>query len=301
MLLAPDPKVERVPLEGAASFAVREFRQAGFSYPWHQHREAELTLIVRGSGLRYVGDSAEPFAPGDLCLLGGGLPHAWRSPPGGRKGVYSIVVQFDPAVWGGAFLSLPEMRGVKRLVERAGRGLQFTGPARERAAAGLHRLVEEPPRRRLTAVLDLLQQLAEVRTARPLALGMWEQAGRPVGSRINAVLEQIHRRHAEPLIQAAFAREHHLSPAGFSRFFRRAIGKPFVAYVNDLRVGEACRRLLETDATVAEIAFGVGFGNLSNFNRCFRLARGVAPREFRRRAWGLRAESAPPAGRGRQN
>lgn len=62
------------------------------------------------------------------------------------------------------------------------------------------------------------------------------------------------------------------------------MGKTFVAYVNDLRLGEACRLLLETDATVAEIAYRVGFGNLSNFNQCFRQARGTTPREFRRRA-----------------
>ncbi|MCX6969456.1 MAG: helix-turn-helix domain-containing protein, partial [Verrucomicrobia bacterium] len=45
---------------------------------------------------------------------------------------------------------------------------------------------------------------------------------------------------------------------------------------------EACRQLLESKRTISEIAFDVGFGNLSNFNRAFRLARGMAPGEFRR-------------------
>lgn len=175
MVLPRDPKLERVPLAGAGSFAVREFRQARFESPWHQHREAELTWILRGSGLRYVGDSAEPFAPGDLCLLGGGLPHAWISPLRSRAGVHSLVVQFDPTMWGADFWRLPEMRGVARLLGRADRGLQFSGAVRDRAAAQLLGLAALPPRRRLAPLLALLQQLAEARLARPLALAAWKK------------------------------------------------------------------------------------------------------------------------------
>ncbi len=284
MILSRDPRWERVPLQETGSFAVREFRQARFDYPWHQHREAELTLIVRGSGLRYVGDSAEEFASGDLCLLAGGLPHSWRSPAQGPAGVYSIVVQFDPAKWGEAFWQLPEMRGVARLLARAARGLQFLGPVRGQVAAQLVELAAQPPRRRLLPLLGVLQQLAEARTARSLALVPRQQEASPVSGRIKAVLEQIHRHYDEPLSQSALARRHHLSASGFSRCFRRAIGKTFVAYVSDLRLSAACRLLLETEATVADIAFRVGFGNLSNFNRCFRGARGVTPRDFRRQA-----------------
>ncbi|MBC8009335.1 MAG: helix-turn-helix transcriptional regulator [Burkholderiales bacterium] len=88
----------------------------------------------------------------------------------------------------------------------------------------------------------------------------------------------------EAISQAEVARLAGMSPSAFSRFFRREVGKTFQAYLADLRLGIACRQLIETDQRVSEIAFAAGFGNLSNFNRLFQRSRGVAPREFRRRA-----------------
>jgi len=54
-----------------------------------------------------------------------------------------------------------------------------------------------------------------------------------------------------------------------------------VAYVNELRIREVCRALLETDQPVTEIAYAAGFSNLSHFHQQFRQLVGRAPREYR--------------------
>ena len=77
------------------------------------------------------------------------------------------------------------------------------------------------------------------------------------------------------------ARHVGLSPKSFSRFFKKNTGKPFIQYVNELRVGLACRRLMQSEASVSEICYATGFRNLSNFNRQFRDRKGLSPREFR--------------------
>ncbi|MFM8803169.1 MAG: helix-turn-helix domain-containing protein, partial [Planctomycetia bacterium] len=74
-----------------------------------------------------------------------------------------------------------------------------------------------------------------------------------------------------------------LSPAGFSRFFRRMTGRTFVGWGHEVRIGHACRLLVHTDRSVLDISMASGFANLSNFNRVFRRLRGRTPREFRRR------------------
>jgi len=67
----------------------------------------------------------------------------------------------------------------------------------------------------------------------------------------------------------------------FSRFFRLHTGKTFPEFVNELRIGRACRLLAEGEMNVTEIAFACGFGNLSNFNRQFHRLRHTSPSAFR--------------------
>lgn len=53
-------------------------------------------------------------------------------------------------------------------------------------------------------------------------------------------------------------------------------------YTTGLRLARIARALIETDATVAEIAFANGFNNLANFNRRFRQHFGCSPTSYRR-------------------
>lgn len=284
MQVLPQPVLERVPRSGAASLAVRDFRLPAFRHPWHQHPEVELTWILKGRGLRHVGDSVEPFQEGDCCLLGANLPHTWLSRT--RGGVRSLVVQFDPAIWGSEWQRLPEFAAIRSLLDRAARGLRFESSAASRLRGRLEENTGRPLRQ-FTAVLEVLDELARVKRVRPLSLTPWGSRTRPpCDPRLGQVLAYLTRQTGGPVSQAEAAALARLTPAAFSRFFRREVGKTFRAYVTDIRLGEVCRQLLETNRTISEVAFGAGFGNLSNFNRAFRAARGVPPSEFRRRARG---------------
>ncbi len=280
MQLPSRPLIEQVPLPGPVSLTVREFKLPAFTYPWHQHPEVELTWIVKGSGLRYVGDSVESFHEGDFCLLGPHLPHTWLSSKSKRTKVQSLVVQFDPARWGNDLLRLPEFVRITNLLKRAARGLCFN----PRLGARLSRKIldERSPLCRFTALLEILGELASRRDARTLALAPWPLGRRHApDARLRKVLAYLSENVGGPICQAEAARLVGLTPAAFSRFFRRSVGKTFQAYLTDMRISEVCRQLLETERSISEIAFNAGFGNLSNFNRAFRIVRGMSPGTFR--------------------
>lgn len=72
-----------------------------------------------------------------------------------------------------------------------------------------------------------------------------------------------------------------MTESGFCHFFKKRAQKSFIDFLNDLRVGEAARMLLETTNTISEISYDCGFNNISNFNRIFKKRKGVTPSEFR--------------------
>ena len=77
------------------------------------------------------------------------------------------------------------------------------------------------------------------------------------------------------------ARKVHMEQASLCRVFKRSTGTTMTAYVNGLRVGAAAQMLTQTDRSIVEIGFDVGFGNYSNFNRQFKRIKGHGPRVLR--------------------
>jgi AraC-like DNA-binding protein len=84
------------------------------------------------------------------------------------------------------------------------------------------------------------------------------------------------------------AREAGLSPFHFLRLFSGALGVTPHQYLVRSRLRHAARLLADEERRISDIAFDVGFGDLSNFARTFRRAAGVTPRAYRRAARGDR-------------
>lgn len=78
------------------------------------------------------------------------------------------------------------------------------------------------------------------------------------------------------------AAELNLSRAHFSRMFKRVVGRTPQRYVMMWRVRQAQRMLLESDASVGEIAERVGYGDVHFFSRQFKQETGISPGRFRK-------------------
>jgi AraC-like DNA-binding protein len=84
------------------------------------------------------------------------------------------------------------------------------------------------------------------------------------------------------------ARETGLSPFHFLRLFSAVLGATPHQYLVRSRLRHAARLLADDTRTITDVAFDVGFGDLSNFVRTFHRAAGVSPRHFRAAAKGDR-------------
>jgi AraC-like DNA-binding protein len=267
---------------GANSYVAYRYATSAFPFLWHYHPEYELTLIMEGSGERMVGDSHEYFFPGDLVLLGPGLPHTWVS----EMQSAAVVVQFAESFIA-PLLQYPECERIRQLLARTSQGLAFPVAGLGKGGdlmASIIRLPAAKSAGRITGLLDVLQALAGSRSiARPLASPYFQPAmGKKTEGRIGKVFQYIHQHSADTVSLGEMAALINLSESAFCKFFKRTTGKTFSDYLTDIRIGQACHLLSESDETISEVAYRSGFESLTYFNRVFLRKKGMRPREFRK-------------------
>jgi AraC-like DNA-binding protein len=256
---------------------------------WHYHPETQLVWTARGHGLRCVGRSVERFEPGDLVLLGANLPHMWAA---ADHEAISTVIHFLPERWGADFWQLPEVHKLGGLLAAAARGLRFTGPEARKVGRAIENLAAQPAHNleSLIRFLGICRRLVHTPHYSLNALPA-EEGGAERDPRLDQVLEWIQRRAAEPITQEQAAAEVGMSPAAFSRWFKRCVGHVFHRHLNELRVALVCARLSSGPESITEAAFQSGYNNLANFNRRFREVTGFTPSEFRLRARRMQQDS----------
>lgn len=110
-----------------------------------------------------------------------------------------------------------------------------------------------------------------------------DQATAGAGYRLGRVVSYIEEHHADELTLERLAALIGCSPAYLSRLFHAEIGQPPFVYINRVRIRHACTMLRRSDSSVTEIAYDVGYNNVSFFNRYFRKVMDCSPREYRRR------------------
>jgi AraC-like DNA-binding protein len=266
-------------------FAFKGIRAAGFECPWQVHPEYELILVLKGNGYRIVGDSVAPIAPPDLVLLGPGLPHIWQNDPTGDRpsGVHVLLIQFGTDFLNDSLLKLPAFEPLRRLLlERARRGIHFGGMTCKQVTGLMHGMLKARGPERILLFLRILVLLAESTDGRFLAsAGFTAETQSYDQNRMDRVMQFMNTCLDRAVRLSEVARIACLSEGAFSRFFRAHTGKTFTRFLNELRIGRACRLLVESDKTITEVSYACGFTNLSNFNRQFLRLKTVCPRQFR--------------------
>ena len=268
------------------SFSIREDIHPHLYNHWHYHPEVELTLIRKGKGIRLVGDSMQPFTDGDLILLGANVPHLWRNDaayfePSSGLSIEAIAIHFKPAFWGSVFLELPEMVSVKKLLERAQRGLRITGLTHTGVISAMGEIIHTQGVARIELLLYMLRLIASSEGTEPLSsTGFVQSFNANDTDRIDLIFNYTFTHFKEPLSIEKIASAVNLSPHSFCRYFKTRTLKTYWQFLLEVRIGYACKLLIENKQNISQIAFEAGFSNLSNFNRQFKAIMRLTPQQY---------------------
>ncbi|MFS4418073.1 helix-turn-helix domain-containing protein [Maribacter sp. 2307ULW6-5] len=258
-----------------------------FDHPWHFHPELELTLILESQGIRYIGDNISRFKEGDLVLLGSNLPHLWQNTKehfekeDGRS--RSITLQIPPDFIGTPFKNAPELQPLVQLFKMAERGIHFPDQLGQQLMPLLMNLNNRSGLRKWVGVFDILSQLTEATAFELLASpGYLKQGATKDFDVMNKIFEHIGNNVHNKITLQEMADMACLTKPSFCRFFKQRTGKPFFVFLNEYRIKNAKRMLLENKGqSIGTIATQSGFPSVQHFNAKFKeLNNGLTPTNY---------------------
>jgi AraC-like DNA-binding protein len=281
-----NPDLEVVQIRRGESFKAWSHGYPFHTVRWHFHPEYEIHQVVATDGRYFVGDFIGEFEPGNLVLTGPNLPHNWVSdlPDGVTIPLRGRIIQFSEEFIGGAMKVLPELSGVGALLEASRRGVLFASDTSRELAPLMEEMMEAQGVRRVELFMAIIGILSRDHDARPLSNPDYlpDPSGY-MSAGMNKALAFIRENLTRPFGEAELAAIAGQTQSAFSRSFRRHTGMSLVRYVKRLRINLACQILMsDSQATITDICFEVGFNNLSNFNRQFLAEKGMPPSRFRR-------------------
>ncbi len=279
------PQLHKLPLSPDSSFIYMNWECNYFDKAWHFHKEYELVLIDRTEGTRFIGDQVSFFKESDLMLIGPNIPHLYRNTEDYYQGrnlvAKSHFIHFTDDFLGNSFFDLPEMKMVRKLLDKSSLGLEITGKANAYVKNQLRQMNLETPAKRLVKLLDILVFLSTSRELEPILSTAFTANNSNDTDRIDTVFQFILKNYKNEIYIEEIAEKLNMSIASFSRYFKHHTRKTFSNYVTEIRISHACRLLMEGNHSISEICYQSGFENQSNFYRHFKKHTGIIPKEYK--------------------
>ena len=265
------------------------FREGAVTRRPTWHERLELLIPLDGPMTERMGDLEAALEPGDVLVVDHLKPHQVADSPGLDSRV--VVLSFLPECLFSAG-SPPTDAAFLIPFHRSIEGRPHVLRARSSLAAEAHdalaRLLRfhfdlSVPHREAGCKAWLLVLLSSmIQEFRGSMLERAELLRRQaLAVRLKPVLDRVRDQYAVRFPLGAAARLAGMSPAVFSRAFKRASGMTFSQYVNRVRMTHAVALLEETGESVAAIACRLGFCDQSHFDRRFRQTFGRTPTQHR--------------------
>jgi AraC-like DNA-binding protein len=265
------------------SFSARQDLVPYINNRWHYHHEVELIHFKKGEGTQFIGDNIKRFKSGDVVIVGSNLPHYWRFDDTyfeeNTKVTADVrVAHFTENFWGENFLDLPENNNLKTILEKAKRGLQITGKPRHIVAELLEQLISCSGSRRIILLMEALSSISNCKQLSSLSsIGFKPSVVDIEGNRINAIYEYSLKNFKNKIQLEEIAEVANISPNSFCRYFKSRTKKTYSQFLIELRVGHACKLLIENNQCLKRLCYESGFNNFTSFHKYFKMVTGKSP------------------------
>jgi AraC-like DNA-binding protein len=253
----------------------------------HRHEEIQLTLIIKGEGTLLVGNIMHPFKANEVYLIGADVPHVFksdltRSVPGCEQTVHALTIFFNPKGKLASLFDLPELKSVHTFFSSHHSGFRVPQADFTDIAGRIQSIQSSSGLDQLMQFFQLLRSLSALENIRALAPDLQLQTFSDYeGLRISNIYNYIMQHYQRDISLEEVAAAAFMTPQAFCRYFKKHTRVTFVTFLNEIRINEACKKLIEgAHSSVSAVAYECGFNSITNFNRVFKSTTGKSPRQY---------------------
>lgn len=249
--------------------------------PIHTQNGWELSYIICGEGLMFIGNEKQRFCKGEVMLIPPGITHGFffDSDSADESGcIHNITLMFASDLLTRLAHILPELVQTDKFLNNRRIPRRYVG----NTAIGIARLLEKMrtlnPTERLPLILKLLILITENVESEEIEASISNR------SIINAERFRIYCKcnFCRQITLEDAAAYMNMNKSALCKFVKRHTGQTFTEYINSLRLENASRLLISTNDSACDIAYDCGFTSIPYFHRLFSRKYGISPGVFRK-------------------
>jgi AraC-like DNA-binding protein len=248
----------------------------------HQHEEIQISLIVEGEGTLIVGDSVNYYTKGDVLIIGGHLPHVFKSDISTFKNSQMLSLFFTETSFGNQFFNLEELKEVFSFFIKSKQGFKLASNIKIIKEL-FYSLQNASKLEKFILLLQVLKVCSKSKTKNLSSFLYEKKYSDTEGNRMRNIFEYTMNHFQSDISLNTIAEVANMTKNAFCKYFKRRTNKTYFQFLNELRIENSCKLLLKSrETSIASIAEQSGFNNISNFNRQFQIYKQQSPSMFRK-------------------
>ncbi|MEM9648399.1 MAG: AraC family transcriptional regulator [Bacteroidota bacterium] len=256
-------------------------REHVFYNQLHQHGEIQISFVEKGFGSLVVGDTISEYKENDILVIGGFLPHVFRSEPKATNQSVMCTLFFDKDAFGETFFDIPDLASLEGFFQKSKHGIKVL--SNKNAIIALFNSLSKQNKVEQVATLLLVLNLISNAKTTPLSSFVYKKMySDDEGKRMGDVFRFAMEKFQEPITLDQVSDVANMSKNAFCRYFKKRTNKTFFQFLIEIRVEQASKHISSgAEQSISLIAEGCGFKNMANFNRKFKQIKGCTPSQYR--------------------
>lgn len=257
-------------------------RDIAFYDKLHQHEEIQLSFIIEGEGTLIVGDTINYYTKGDVLIIGGNIPHVFKSDNKPIEKSHMLSLFFTKQSFGNGFFELEELKELEGFFKRAKHGFKIT--SRLKLIKDLFLKIEESTKLNRFIILLQLLKIASKCNYKSLSSFIYDKKySDNEGNRMRNVFEYTMNHFKKEITLNSISEVANMTKNAFCKYFKKRTNKTYIQFLTELRIEHASKLLLSNkDLSISEVCEKSGFNNISNFNRQFKIVKKSSPSLFKK-------------------